>query len=53
MEKDLFFKGIRPAVNVVALYLVWFKSTTIYLKLVTGNLRYELANLESTQFLLV
>ena len=24
MEKDLFFKGIRPAVNVVALFLEWF-----------------------------
>lgn len=44
MEKDLFFKGIRPAVNVgSSVSRVGSKAQPYALKLVTGNLRYELA----------
>jgi proton translocating ATP synthase F1 alpha subunit len=44
MEKDLFFKGIRPAVNVgSSVSRVGSKAQPWALKLVTGNLRYELA----------
>jgi F-type H+-transporting ATPase subunit alpha len=44
MEKDLFFKGIRPAVNVgSSVSRVGSKAQPYPLKLVTGNLRYELA----------
>ena len=44
MEKDLFFKGIRPAVNVGnSVSRVGSKAQPYALKIVTGNLRYELA----------
>lgn len=44
MEKDLFFKGIRPAVNVgSSVSRVGSKAQPYALKLVTGNLRYQLA----------
>jgi proton translocating ATP synthase F1 alpha subunit len=44
MEKDLFFKGIRPAVNVgSSVSRVGSKAQPYPLKLVTGSLRYELA----------
>jgi proton translocating ATP synthase F1 alpha subunit len=44
MEKDLFFKGIRPAVNVgSSVSRVGSKAQPYGLKLVTGNLRYQLA----------
>jgi len=44
MEKDLFFKGIRPAVNVgSSVSRVGSKAQPHALKLVTGSLRYELA----------
>jgi len=44
MEKDLFFKGIRPAVNVGnSVSRVGSKAQPYALKLVTGSLRYQLA----------
>jgi len=44
MEKDLFFKGIRPAVNVgSSVSRVGSKAQPFALRLVTGNLRYQLA----------
>lgn len=44
MEKDLFFKGIRPAVNVgSSVSRVGSKAQPFSLRLVTGNLRYQLA----------
>jgi len=44
MEKDLFFKGIRPAVNVgSSVSRVGSKAQPYALRLVTGNLRYQLA----------
>lgn len=36
--KRFFFKGIRLLLMLVAPFHVWFKSSTIRLKLVTGNL---------------
>jgi len=50
MEKDLFFKGIRPAVNVgSSVSRVGSKAQPYALKLVTGNLRYELAQYREYQ----
>lgn len=44
MEKDLFFKGIRPAVNVgSSVSRVGSKAQPYALRLVSGNLRYQLA----------
>jgi len=44
MEKDLFFKGIRPAVNVgSSVSRVGSKAQPHALRIVTGNLRYQLA----------
>jgi proton translocating ATP synthase F1 alpha subunit len=44
MEKDLFFKGIRPAVNVgSSVSRVGSKAQPYALRLATGNLRYQLA----------
>jgi F-type H+-transporting ATPase subunit alpha len=44
LEKDLFFKGIRPAVNVgSSVSRVGSKAQPHALRLVTGNLRYQLA----------
>jgi len=50
MEKDLFFKGIRPAVNVgSSVSRVGSKAQPYALRLVTGNLRYELAQYREYQ----
>jgi F-type H+-transporting ATPase subunit alpha len=50
MEKDLFFKGIRPAVNVgSSVSRVGSKAQPYALKLVTGNLRYQLAQYREYQ----
>jgi F-type H+-transporting ATPase subunit alpha len=44
MEKDLFFKGIRPAVNVgSSVSRVGSKAQPYALKIVTGNIKYQLA----------
>jgi len=44
MEKDLFFKGIRPAINVGnSVSRVGSKAQPYLLKIVTGSLRYQLA----------
>jgi len=44
VERDLFFKGIRPAVNVgSSVSRVGSKAQPYALKLVTGSLKYELA----------
>jgi F-type H+/Na+-transporting ATPase subunit alpha len=44
MEKDLFFKGIRPAINVgSSVSRVGSKAQPYPMKLVSGSLRYELA----------
>jgi F-type H+-transporting ATPase subunit alpha len=44
LEKDLFFKGIRPAVNVgSSVSRVGSKAQPYVLKIVSGSLRYELA----------
>jgi len=50
MEKDLFFKGIRPAVNVgSSVSRVGSKAQPYALRLVTGNLRYQLAQYREYQ----
>lgn len=50
MEKDLFFKGIRPAVNVgSSVSRVGSAAQPFALRLVTGNLRYQLAQFREFQ----
>ncbi len=43
MEKDLFFKGIRPASMLVTLFLALVQRLNLSFKNYYGNLRYELA----------
>lgn len=50
MEKDLFFKGIRPAVNIGAsVSRVGSAAQPYALRLVSGNLRYQLAQYREYQ----
>jgi len=50
LEKELFFKGIRPAVNVgSSVSRVGSKAQPYALKLVTGSLKYELAQFREYQ----
>ena len=50
MEKDLFFKGVRPAVNVGnSVSRVGSKAQPFALKIASGNLRYQLAQFREYQ----
>lgn len=50
MEKDLFFKGVRPAVNVGnSVSRVGSKAQPYALKIASGNLRYQLAQFREYQ----
>lgn len=50
MEKDLFFRGVRPAVNVgSSVSRVGSKAQPYALRLVTSNLRYQLAQYREYQ----